>query len=312
MEMSDEPALQILQPEGKNTDISACVICQSDDKASLRKAKKTSISNLIEAMQERNDHVFDRLKPDIPGLTTSNVYWHAICYSDYVSKHNIRHAPKRKLSVSPTPVSSDSLEATQSSSSHSRSSRSKQIPFDRMKCMFCQKVTRKKVKALVNVSTYMACKTILAAAEVRGDDRMLLILRGVNNDQCTAELKYHQSCHAVYTSMKSVNPTKPETGTGNSKTFDDLTAAIIPKLKAGKSYDMTSLLQNIKVFYKPKTWSRIVIRAKTLKKDSKIASAMKLSFISLLSIPSRNLFIPVLSQYRALSTRHSRGLKTPT
>ena len=243
MEMSDEPALHILQPEGKSTDFSACVICQSDDKVSLRKAKESSISNLIEAMQERNDHVFERLKPDIPGLTTSDVYWHATCYSGYVSKHNIRLAPKQKLSVSPTPVSSESLEATQSSSSHTRSSRSKQIPFDRMKCMFCQKVTRKKIGDLVNVSTYMACKTILAAAEVRGDDRMLLILRGVNDDQCAAELKYHQSCHAVYTSMKSVNPTKPETGTGYSKAFDDLTAAIIPKLKAGTAYDMTSLLQ---------------------------------------------------------------------
>ena len=196
--MSVEPALHILQPEGKSTDFSACVICQSDDKVSLRKAKESSISNLIEAMQERNDHVFERLKPDIPGLRFSDVYWHAICYSGYVSKHNIRHAPKRKLSVSPTPVSSESLEATQSSSSHSRSSRSKQIPFDRMKCMFCQKVTRKKVRALVNVSTYIACKTILAAAEVRGDDRMLLILRGVNDNQCAAELKYHQSCHAVH------------------------------------------------------------------------------------------------------------------
>ena len=39
-----------------------------------------------------------------------------------------------------------------------------------------------KIKALLNVSTYMACKTILAAAEVRGDERMLLVLRGVNND----------------------------------------------------------------------------------------------------------------------------------
>ena len=69
--MSDEPALHILQPEGKGTDFSACVICQSDDKVSLRKAKESSISNLIEAMQERNDHVFERLKPDIPGLTTT-------------------------------------------------------------------------------------------------------------------------------------------------------------------------------------------------------------------------------------------------
>ena len=281
-------------------------------KVSLRKAKESSISNLIEAIQERNDHVFERLKPDIPGLITSDVYWHAICYSGYVSKHNIRHAPKRELSVSPTPVSSESLEATQSSSSHSRSSRSKQIPFDRIKCMFCQKVTRKKVRALVNVSTYMACKTILAAAEVRGDDRMFLILRGVINDQCAAELKYHQSCHAVYTSMKSVNPTKPETGSEYSKAFDDLTAAIIPKLKDGKAYDMTSLLQKYQSLLQTQDVVSDRYTRQNIKQRLKIASAMKLSFTSLLIVPSWNLFIPVPSQYRALSMRHSRGLKTPT
>ena len=118
-------------------------------------------------------------------------------------------------------------------------------------------------------------QTILAAAGVGGDDRMLLILRGVNNYQCAAELKYHQSCHAVFTSMNSVNPTKPETGTGYSKAFDDLTAAIIPKLKAGKAYDMTSLLQKYQSL--PKTWSQIVISDKTLSKDSKIASAISVS-----------------------------------
>ena len=41
---------------------------------------------------------------------------------------------------------------------------------------------------LLNVSTFVACKTILEAAEIRGDERMLLVLRGVNNDQCATEL----------------------------------------------------------------------------------------------------------------------------
>ena len=95
----------------------------------------------------------------------------------------------------------------------------------------------------------MACKTILAAAEVRGDGGMLLVLRGVNNDQCAAELQYmyHHNCHASYTSIKSVKTTKPGTSTEYANAFADLTATIVPKLVAGKAYDMTSLLHKYQV-----------------------------------------------------------------
>ena len=112
---------------------------------------------------------------------------------------------------------------------------------------FAKSLLEKKIKALLNVSTYMACKTILAAAKVRGDERMLLVLRGVNNDQCAAELKYHHNCHASYTSIKSVKTTKPGTSTEYANAFADLTATIVPKLVAGTAYDMTSLLHKHQV-----------------------------------------------------------------
>ena len=48
MDSSDKPAIKIVQTSGKTTDFSSCVICQSDDKGSLRKAKESSISKLIE------------------------------------------------------------------------------------------------------------------------------------------------------------------------------------------------------------------------------------------------------------------------
>ena len=184
MDSSDETTIQLVQTSGKTTDFSICVICQSDDKGSLWKAKESSISNLIEAMTERNGHAFELLKHEM---------------------------------------------------------------FDSSKCMFCQKVTRKKKLDLLNVSTYMACKTILAAAEVIGDENMLLVHRGVNNDQCAAELKYHHNCHASYTSIKSVKTTKPGTSTEYAYGFADLTATIVPKFVVGKAYDMTSLLHKYQV-----------------------------------------------------------------
>ena len=89
-------------------------------------------------MEERNDHVFDRLKHEIPGLTARDVYWHATCYSVYASKHNIQRAPKRKVSISPTPVTPTFLEADQSSSVVSRPSRTKQPLFDSSNACFAK------------------------------------------------------------------------------------------------------------------------------------------------------------------------------
>ena len=79
MDSSDESAIQIVQTSGKTKDFSSCVIFQSDDKGSLRKAKESSISKLIEAMEKRNDHVFEQLKHEILGLTARDVHWHATC-----------------------------------------------------------------------------------------------------------------------------------------------------------------------------------------------------------------------------------------
>ena len=90
----------------------------------------------------------------------------------------------------------------------------------------------------------MAYKTVLAAAKVRGDERMLLVLRGVNNDQCAAELKYHHNCHASYTSIKSVKTTIPGTSTEYTNAFADLIATIVSRLVAGKAYEPVHEISN--------------------------------------------------------------------
>lgn len=44
-----------------------------------------------------------------------------------------------------------------------------------------------------NVSTFEACKTIIQCVQAKGDQDMLHVLLGINNDLVAAEAKYPQN-----------------------------------------------------------------------------------------------------------------------
>lgn len=54
-------------------------------------------------------------------------------------------------------------------------------------------VLYKKEKAMQNVSTFEACKTIIQCVQAKGDQDMLHVLLGINNDLVAAEAKYPQN-----------------------------------------------------------------------------------------------------------------------
>lgn len=127
---------------------------------------------------------------------------------------------------------------------------------DWTKCLFCKKLSHKKVKYLINVSTFEVCNTIYSAADSIGDDDMLLILNGVSNDLVAAEAKYHKACLASYVSQKNVNvkafkEAKQEDVFAAS--FHELVVAIQPGIDAGKAYTMNSLLQKYKALLEAKS-----------------------------------------------------------
>ena len=66
--------------------------------------------------------------------------------------------------------------------------------FDWTKCIFCRNASRKKDYKPINIVTFEACNSIRAAAEARGDEELLPVLRTV--DLIASEGKYHKSCHA--------------------------------------------------------------------------------------------------------------------
>ena len=96
---------------------------------------------------------------------------------------------------------------------------------------------------LINVSTFTACQTIKRAATIQGDEAMLHLLLGVNDDLMAAEAKYHKNCYSLYTAKK-VTDDKGESSneSHHENAFKQLVEELRPGLEQGRAYDMASLL----------------------------------------------------------------------
>ena len=128
------------------------------------------------------------------------VVWHSACYSSYTSKRNIQFASS---------IDTNDAASEEECEDQERASRSSRSKIDWSKCFFCKKKTYKKVTELINVSTFTACQTIERAATIQGDEAMLHLLLGVNDDRMAAEAKYHKNCYSLYTA-KNVRDDKGE------------------------------------------------------------------------------------------------------
>ena len=173
------------------TSFAKCIICQSDSNDDLRKAKESSISNLISKLQIRQDEVYERLKTDFNLLHENEVFWHTSCYATCTSKQNIKYAAKAV-----TEVEERAKKSTEPGSSE-RVSRSGVAPHDWSKCLFCKKRTYKKEKSMINASSLEVAETIRRSAEAKGDHHMLRIFLGVNNDRVAAKANYHKNMSCI-------------------------------------------------------------------------------------------------------------------
>ena len=243
----------------RQTNFKKCIVCQLDTNDVLRKAKTTSKETFIDALNQRQDHVYDRVKDEEPNLKSIDVYWHHSCHSSYTSSRNLRYVKKRKLSVSPAPseepMSSVSNENSQHLTGTSRVLRSQYEPTDWSKCIFCKHLTHKKVKDLINVSTFQGTKRIREAAVEQGDNQILALLDSVNDDLIAAKAKYHKTCHSSYISKSNLKHTSQNEGIKEDvyqDAFLDMIQEITPDLRSNKAFDMSTLLGKYKYFLKAK------------------------------------------------------------
>lgn len=185
--MANQESLEALdlQPSKRRklTNFNKCIFCQVATQECLRKPKESSIQTLVAALKLRRDYVYERLKCDLETLSSSSVQWHSNCYAKWTSKENLRY--KQQISLSSTTLTG--LAET------SRVSRGQCTTTEWTKCLFCKKLTHKKVKVMFRVSTFQACETIMQAAIAKGDYDLLRVTRAVNNDLIAAEARYHKN-----------------------------------------------------------------------------------------------------------------------
>lgn len=98
---------------------------------------------------------------------------------------------------------------------------------------------------MFRVSTFQACETIMQAAIAKGDDDLLQVTRGVNNDLIAAEASYHKTCHASYISKANLMSAAFHEG-GQETTYDavfrELADQITMELQHGKAFETSALL----------------------------------------------------------------------
>ena len=103
---------------------------------------------------------------------------------------------------------------------------------------------------MCNVCTFGACKTIEDAAELRGDEVMMIRIKGV--DLIAAEAKYHKSCHSQYVSKSNLKQqifkkSNLQEESLYSKVFQTIASDIQEGLAGGEAFDMQLLLSSFKV-----------------------------------------------------------------
>ena len=218
----------------KLTNFKQCIICQESNKHDCsRKAQVPSIEKFIFAANIRKDDCFDRLHIDIDKLTSREILWHNSCYASCTSERNLH-----TLSSSQT----GSPQVNEVSEVSVKSQRNRPS-IDWAKCIFCQNASRKKDYKLINIVTFEACNSVRAAAEARGDEELLPVLRNV--DLIANEGKYHKSCHASYVIKANI---KSQCMNGKlvneyEDAFAEFLSMIRPEILKGKAYSMNYLLQ---------------------------------------------------------------------
>jgi hypothetical protein len=124
-------------------------------------------------------------------------------------------------------------------------------------CAFFARKKHKKIKELVNASTFEAGNAIFRAADQQGDEDMLLVLRGVNKDLVAAEAKYHKSCYSSYVSKTKLQYTgfKEETLESTyASTFNELAGTITADILTGKALFRCSAQAIQSTFRKKIVW----------------------------------------------------------
>ena len=195
--------------------------CHEDAHGDVTQFTAKSWKALHESAEQRRDQIYEALAPHFQSGPRGG--YHRRCYQTYTNKTFLvrlqRHGKKRKQpDCGETPTRYVSCSTATSSnttcddedniaSARRMRSRTSFQATDLTACIFCQ-TTKKKYKdkhlneSLSLCLTEQASATLLEAARIRSDERLLLAIE--HQDLIAIEVRYHRSCYSTYTHKQNL------------------------------------------------------------------------------------------------------------
>ena len=128
--------------------------------------------------------------------------YHRKCYSSYTHKQHVDRLIRKRKAENEASIDNSSSQADSSTSAEKSKLRRSLQPTTSMKgCLICQKskfAKSKSLETLSNCETFQAGATLLNAAKVRKDQRVIAAIE--HQDVVAIEVKYHRPVmlHTLY------------------------------------------------------------------------------------------------------------------
>ena len=185
-----------------------CLICgKTAEQEELTAFTNISWTKFTQASKVSDDEVAKRYKNVLENKPMGS--YHRKCYLSYTHKQHLDRLIRKRKAENEAYIDNNSSSQADSSTSAEKSKlRRSLLPTTSMEgCLICQKSKRipksKSLEKLSNCETFQAGATLLNAAKVRKDQRVIVAIE--HQDVVAIEVKYHRSCYASYTSQKTLD-----------------------------------------------------------------------------------------------------------
>ncbi len=191
-----------LNPRSTTASKGLCLCHKAGVQGPLTNFSEVSWRTFKEASDLRKDDISESMK----GKWENGPFgmYHRNCYQSYTAKNVLdRVAKKRKIEE----ISSGDNTSPIELQADPRPTRSSLLATDMRKCAICQTEKtdpkdRRREEKLTTCETMQAGRTLLEAAKVRGDQRLIVSLS--DQDPIAIELRYHRTCYRMYTNTKQI------------------------------------------------------------------------------------------------------------
>jgi len=196
-----------LNPRSSSTASTSCLCHKARVQGTLTYFSDVSWKTFKEASDFRKDGISTNME----GKWENGPFgvYHRRCYQTYTAKNLLeRAAKKRKIEETP---SSEEKNTVIAELEHDTMTRSSLQSTDIKNCVICQNEKtdpkdRRRKEKLTLCQTVTAGTTLLEAAKIQGDERLIVAL----NEQylIAIEVCYHRSCYRSYTNVKQIEAIK--------------------------------------------------------------------------------------------------------